>query len=309
MPPEVLASTREPWVAESRAELVAGATDRVPVRTTDAKSGARFERLTLGGVPHFLKTLSAADDWIMRVTGNTSNWEFRVWQAGIYAACPPVIDHTIVGMALEGTGPTAVLSILMIDCGTDLVPPGDAPVPLGHHRDFLDHMARLHARLPRLAGRPRTAGSGAAVPVLRAGEHRDRAAGLRRAAADRGRGPRLAAAAGTSAAAARPRPLGPSRSRGAGDRPADDAADLRARRLEVRQPRPPPRRPHRPARLGLPRRGGAVLGPHLVPRAQCRPAAGVQGAGDRLLPRPAGAPRGRDQRVVGEAAGSEPARA
>ena len=144
MSPEVLANP-EPWVAESRTELVAGATDRVPVRTTDAKSGARFERLTLGGVPHFLKSLSAAEDWLMRVTGNTDHWEFRVWQAGIYAACPPVIDHTIVGMALEGTGSTAVLSILMVDCGADLVPPGDAPVPLGHHRDYLDHMARLHA--------------------------------------------------------------------------------------------------------------------------------------------------------------------
>jgi hypothetical protein len=142
---EVLATTREPWVAESAAELVAGATDRVPVRTADARSGARFQRLTLGGVPHFLKVLSAAEDWIMRVTGNTNNWEFRVWQAGIYSACPPVIDHTIVGMALEGTGPTAVLSILMTDCGTDLVPPGNALVPLDHHRGFLDHMARLHA--------------------------------------------------------------------------------------------------------------------------------------------------------------------
>jgi len=144
MAPEVVA-TREPWIAESRAELIAGASDSVPVRTADAKSGARFERLTLGGVPHFVKTLSAADDWIMRVTGNTTYWEFRVWQAGVYAACPPVIDHTIVGMALEGTGPTAVLSILMTDCGTDLVPPGNAPVPTDHHRSFLDHMARMHA--------------------------------------------------------------------------------------------------------------------------------------------------------------------
>ena len=90
----------EPWVAESPVELVAGATDRVPVRTTDAKSGARFERLNLGGVPHFLKTLSAADDWIMRVTGNTTNWEFQVWRAGIYQQFPDCIDHTILGLSL-----------------------------------------------------------------------------------------------------------------------------------------------------------------------------------------------------------------
>jgi len=142
---DVLAAVGEPWVAESAAELVAGATGSTPVRPVDARSGARFQRLTIGGVPHFLKVLSAAEDWIMRVTGNTSSWEFRVWQAGVYAACPPVIDHTVVGMALEGTGPGAVLSILMTDCGADLVPPGDTPVLLDHHRSFLDHMAQLHA--------------------------------------------------------------------------------------------------------------------------------------------------------------------
>ena len=41
------APTGSPWVAESLDELVAGATDRVEVRTSDAKSGARFERLVL----------------------------------------------------------------------------------------------------------------------------------------------------------------------------------------------------------------------------------------------------------------------
>ena len=84
-----------PRIAESLDELVAGATDRVEVRTSDAKSGARFERLVIDGETHFLKSLSAADDWIMRVTGNTSNWEFKVWQAGIYAEARRVIDHTV----------------------------------------------------------------------------------------------------------------------------------------------------------------------------------------------------------------------
>ena len=36
-------------VAGSLDELVAGATDREPVRTTDAKSGADFERLRIDG--------------------------------------------------------------------------------------------------------------------------------------------------------------------------------------------------------------------------------------------------------------------
>ena len=77
----------------------------------------------------------------MRVTGNTSNWEFKVWQAGLYGQTPPVIDHTVRGMALEGDR----LSILMADCGDDLVPPGDDPVPAEHHADFIDAMAAMHA--------------------------------------------------------------------------------------------------------------------------------------------------------------------
>lgn len=135
-----------PRVAESLDELVAGATDRVEVRSSDAKSGARFETLRVDGQPCFLKVLSAEDDWIMRVTGNTTNWEFQVWRAGIYQQFPECIDHTILGMALEGTGPSARLSILMTDCSSDLVPPGDELLPEQHHLDLVDHMAAMHAR-------------------------------------------------------------------------------------------------------------------------------------------------------------------
>jgi hypothetical protein len=135
----------EPWVADSLEELVAGASGRTPVRTSDAKSGASFERLSIDGRPHFLKVLSAESDWIMRVTGNTTHWEFQVWRSGVYSETPAVIDPTIVGMALEGSGPGARLAILMTDCAEELVPPGDDPLPLQHHHGFLDHMAAMHA--------------------------------------------------------------------------------------------------------------------------------------------------------------------
>jgi hypothetical protein len=117
----------------------------VEVRPSDGKSGAHFERLDLDGRRCFLKVLSGDDDWIMRVTGNTSNWEFKAWQAGLYAEIPSVLDHTVLGMALEGTGPSARLSMLMADCGAELVPPGDDVVPLEHHAGFIDHMAAMHA--------------------------------------------------------------------------------------------------------------------------------------------------------------------
>jgi hypothetical protein len=35
--------------------------------------------------------------------------------------------------------------MLMTDCADDLVPPGDDPLPLEHHVDFIDAMAALHA--------------------------------------------------------------------------------------------------------------------------------------------------------------------
>jgi hypothetical protein len=138
--------TTTPWIAQSLDELIAGATDRTPLRPEDARSGATFERLTINGEPHFLKLLSADTDWIMRVTGNTTNWEFKVWQAGLYQRVPDVIDHAMVGMSLEGDGSTARLAQLMTDRGADMTAPGDSMLPTDHHLGFIDHMAAFHAR-------------------------------------------------------------------------------------------------------------------------------------------------------------------
>jgi hypothetical protein len=48
-------------------------------------------------------------------------------------------------MAIDGTGSSARLSMLMTDCADDLVPPGDEPLPAAHHADFIDAMASMHA--------------------------------------------------------------------------------------------------------------------------------------------------------------------
>jgi hypothetical protein len=111
------------------------------VTTVDGKSGAWFERVVIDGERYFLKVLSAEHDWIMRCTGNTTNWEYRVWLAGLYHRVPSVIDHTVVAMALEGER----LGILMTDCADDLVPPGDATLPVEQHDRFVEHLARFHA--------------------------------------------------------------------------------------------------------------------------------------------------------------------
>jgi hypothetical protein len=126
-------------------DLLARAEHREAVRPEDARSGARFERLVIAGEPYFLKVLSTETDWIMRVTGNTSNWEHQVWTAGLYHRVPPEIDHAMVAMVLEDVDGVDRLAMLMHDRGGDLVPAGDVPLPMAQHARFVDHMAAFHA--------------------------------------------------------------------------------------------------------------------------------------------------------------------
>ena len=130
-----------PRIASSIDELIAGATDRVAIDPADGKSGSSYELLTIDGERYFLKILSYDTDWLMRCTGNTDHWEYKVWEAGLYDRCPPEIDHAMVGMALEGPSQAQ----LMRDISSSLIPEGDAPVTLEQHDAFMDHMAAFHA--------------------------------------------------------------------------------------------------------------------------------------------------------------------
>ncbi|HVV36382.1 MAG TPA: hypothetical protein VHC63_07235 [Acidimicrobiales bacterium] len=122
-------------------DLLARATDRVVVNPSDGKSGARFEKLTVDGQRYFLKVLSYDADWIMRCSGNTDFWEYKVWHAGLYDRVPPEIDHTIVAMSLEA----GRLSLLARDVSEHLIPEGDDLVTAEQADAFMDHMAAFHA--------------------------------------------------------------------------------------------------------------------------------------------------------------------
>lgn len=127
------------------AEVLARATACESVRPEDARAGADYQRLVADGRAYFLKRLSPATDWIMRVTGDHVHRPYLVWRAGIMDKAPACIDHTVVAMELTGTGDEATLSVLMRDVGACLVPPGDEPVPLAQHHGFITHMAELAA--------------------------------------------------------------------------------------------------------------------------------------------------------------------
>ncbi|MGH9003723.1 MAG: aminoglycoside phosphotransferase, partial [Acidimicrobiia bacterium] len=125
--------------------LLARASSRVPLRSGDARSGSEFERVEIDGERYFLKRLSPASDWIMRVTGDHVHRPYLIWRAGIMDQAPACIDHTVVAMEVAGEGDDAVLSMLMRDVGPHLVPEGDDVVPDAHHRGFMEHMAALAA--------------------------------------------------------------------------------------------------------------------------------------------------------------------
>jgi hypothetical protein len=134
-----------PPVAARVADLAEGASSRRVVRPGDARSGAGFELLEIGGERYVLKTLRWSGDWIMRAVGDRDHRTFRLWRSGLMHRLPPSIDHTVVAMALEGSGPDALLGILMRDVGELLVPEGDAVVAQALHRQFVDHLASLCA--------------------------------------------------------------------------------------------------------------------------------------------------------------------
>lgn len=99
----------------------------------------------IDGENYFCKSVSYSDDWIMRVTGDRDYRTFRLWRSGLMHRLPACIDHATVAMALEGSGPRAVLGILMHDVGELLVPEGDEVINLDQHLAFVDHLAALSA--------------------------------------------------------------------------------------------------------------------------------------------------------------------
>ena len=129
-------------LAGSVDELVDGCSSRTPMIPADSKSGARFEWVVVAGERLVLKYQDARDDWLMRATGDLDGRRFAaMWASGLLDAVPHLIDHAVVGAALEGS----VGAILQRDVSDGLLALGDDPIALDDHLSFLDHMALLHA--------------------------------------------------------------------------------------------------------------------------------------------------------------------
>ena len=131
------------------AELLSEATERTALDGAPGKSGARLERVVIRGQDFVLKRLDLADDWTMRASGCLRGAPFELWQRGILARLPACFNQPIVAVAIQdpaGQGPSGGCAVLMHDVSRWLVPATDEPIPAGQHRQFLEHMAALHAR-------------------------------------------------------------------------------------------------------------------------------------------------------------------
>ena len=82
----------------------------------------------------------------MRITGDRDLRTLKIWRAGIMRDVPPEIDHTVVGMAADGEGEDALLTILMHDVADQLFAEGDATISLEDHLGLVDGLAALSAR-------------------------------------------------------------------------------------------------------------------------------------------------------------------
>jgi len=132
-------------VARSLDELLAGATDRTPLRAGDAKSGATLERVVIDGRSHVLKHLHPDDDWTMRGFGDLACRPVEVWASGLLDAIPSCIDHAMVGAA-RGYGRNGWgAAVLLRDVADALIPEGDQPVSEDVHRQLIDHLGTLAA--------------------------------------------------------------------------------------------------------------------------------------------------------------------
>src|ERR1700684_2605430 len=130
------------------AELLAGATERSLLTEAPGKSGARLERLVIGGQSYMLKHLDLAEDWTMRASGSLRGAPLELWERGILARLPDCFNQPIVAVSAERTAGQARAggcAVLMHDVARWLGPVADDPIPLAQHESFLRHMAVLHA--------------------------------------------------------------------------------------------------------------------------------------------------------------------
>lgn len=87
---------------EASRKLSAQVVNRVPLSQSSGNSGNIIERVTLAdGRMLVYKRVSPAWDWLSRSTGDKGRI-ITMWERGVFERMPASIDHTVVGVDLDG---------------------------------------------------------------------------------------------------------------------------------------------------------------------------------------------------------------
>ena len=54
----------------------------------------------MGPESFFVKRLSPASDWVMRIAGDHVHRPYLIWRSGLMDRAPDLIDHTVLAMDL-----------------------------------------------------------------------------------------------------------------------------------------------------------------------------------------------------------------
>ena len=131
-------------VAGSLDELLAGATERRPLKPVDSKSGAAMERVLIGGTSYVVKHFTAPD-WLADGSDDRTCRAVELYERGIYSAVADILDSTVVAAARLERPDGWPAALLMRDASDEFVAV-DAPIDESTHAAILEAMAALHAR-------------------------------------------------------------------------------------------------------------------------------------------------------------------
>ena len=133
---------------EKLSTLLAHATDRELLTDNAGKSGAVIERVTIDREHYVVKYLDRRRDWTLRASGMLRGVTTEMWARGLLTRLPDCLEQPIVAVGvgpIDDTDDFDVTALLMRDVGAWMVDVSDEPVSYAVHRQFLDHMAALHA--------------------------------------------------------------------------------------------------------------------------------------------------------------------
>jgi hypothetical protein len=116
--------------------------ERLHVKAAWEGGSRDHEALTLSVI---LKRMRPDESWLMRSSGDTRCREVQLWQHGLLADMPPALCAPVLAAAYDEHTREGALLLVDVSRWLGTLEDCSAPVPAWLVRQYLDHLARLHA--------------------------------------------------------------------------------------------------------------------------------------------------------------------